>query len=76
MEYGKKKEFRHYEPFSSRSVHRSAYPLPAPPKMDKSTITAKTEDTKTTEVAQASTANDKVKVLGPDGREAVEHKQV
>jgi hypothetical protein len=62
MESGKK-EFRHYEPFSSRSVHRSAYPLPAPPKMDNSVLTAKAEDNRTTEAAWANNTNDKVKAL-------------
>jgi hypothetical protein len=63
MEYEKKKEFWRYEPFSSRLVHRSAYPLPAPPKMVKSTITAKAEDTRTAKAARAGTADDKVKAL-------------
>jgi hypothetical protein len=35
IESGKKKEFMRYEPFSSRALHRSAYPLSAPPKIDK-----------------------------------------
>jgi hypothetical protein len=63
MEFGKKKEFRCYEPFSNRSDHRSAYPLPAPPKMDKSSIMAKAEDTRTTEAARSGSVDDKVKAL-------------
>jgi hypothetical protein len=63
MEARKKKEFRRYEPFSNRSVHRSAYPLPAPPKLDMSSITTKAEDTRTTEATRAGTADDKVKAL-------------
>jgi hypothetical protein len=63
MESEKKKEFRRYEPLSSRAVHRSAYPLPAPPKMDKSTVSTKAEDTRTTEAARASNVDDKVKAL-------------
>jgi hypothetical protein len=53
MEAGKKKEFRRYEPFSSRMVYRSAYPLPTPPKNDKLSMTIKVEDTRSTEAARA-----------------------
>jgi hypothetical protein len=63
MESGKKKEFRRYEPFSSRAVHRSAYPLLAPPKTDKLSVAAKAEDTGNTEAARASRVDDKVKAL-------------
>jgi hypothetical protein len=38
-----KKEVRRYEPFSHWQVHKSAYPLPVPPKLDKPPVSSTVE---------------------------------
>jgi hypothetical protein len=62
-DYVKKKEYMRYEPSSNRMAHKSAYPLPPPPKVDKPGGAFGANDRHTIEVARANSVDDKVRAL-------------
>jgi hypothetical protein len=59
----RRKIFRRYEPFSNRQVHKSAYPLPMPLKLDKSSASFAAKDKRMTEAAQANSSDEKLRAL-------------
>jgi hypothetical protein len=63
LDNGKKKEYIRYEPFTNRQVHRSAYPLLVPPKLDKPLPSTRSDDKIATEAAQANTSDEKMRAL-------------
>jgi hypothetical protein len=60
VEYNKRKESRHFDPPAVRSGSKPAFPLPVPLKIDKTPIRL-AEDRRTTEVARASSRDDKLR---------------
>jgi hypothetical protein len=63
VESSHRKEFKRYEPISHRMAHRSALPLPLPPKSDKGVVPSSVDDKRTTEAARARSPDDKVWAL-------------
>jgi hypothetical protein len=63
LDTDKKKEYKRYEPVSNRHVHKSAYPLPVPPKLDRHVQSPAADDKRATEAAQANTSDEKLRAL-------------
>jgi hypothetical protein len=49
--------------FSNRAVHRSAFPLLVPSKLDKPSVNSVADDKRTIEAAWANSSNDKLQAL-------------
>jgi hypothetical protein len=62
------KEFKRYEPFSHKHVHKSAYPLPLPPKLDKPSAQSGADDRRATEAVRANSSSDKLRALHQEHR--------
>jgi hypothetical protein len=63
MDSGKKREYRRYDQSFNRNGHKSALTLPPPSKLDKLATSSLDDDKRSTEVAQTTMTDDKLRAL-------------
>jgi hypothetical protein len=62
LDSGRKKKLRCYEPFVNKMIHKPAFPLLSPPKLDKPATPSLAEDKHNIDVSQASLTDDKLTI--------------
>jgi hypothetical protein len=63
VDVGKKREYMRFDPSSSKVVLKPAFPLPPPPKLDKSLNTPSAEGRRGTDAARGTNTDDKFRAL-------------